>query len=105
MWFGIALSAVLLAILLILSAPWWISLPLLFLPVYIGAIGYLQVRSKFCVSYGMRGQQHADDDDVAQSVSSDDAQKADKAKVRRMNTQAFAITLILLGLCGVLLAA
>jgi hypothetical protein len=104
MWFGVVTSLVLFVILLLLGVTWWLSVPLLFIPVYIGAIGYLQVRYRFCVSYGASGQQHADDNGVVQTVTDSTAQSADKAKVRRMNLQAFGMTLFVLMLCSLILA-
>lgn len=104
MWFGVAMSAGLLVILLLLDVSWWLSVPLLLIPVYIGAIGYLQVRYKFCVSYGSTGQQNADENsESAHIVTDKNAQAADKAKTRRMNLQALSMTIIALVVaCGVL---
>ncbi|MES2876744.1 MAG: hypothetical protein V4678_04735 [Patescibacteria group bacterium] len=97
MWFGIILSVVIFAVLLLLGASWWLGAIFLFIPVYIGAIGYLQVRNRFCVSYGSKGQQNADESgESAQAVTDNEAIAADKTKTRRMNIQALGITLAVL---------
>lgn len=61
MWFGIGTAVTLLIGLLALSAVWWVRILVLFVPVYIGAIGYLQVKNRFCASYGSKGQQNANE--------------------------------------------
>ena len=97
MWFGIALSAVVFAALLVLDGAWWLGVVFLFVPVYIAAIGHLQVRNKFCVSYGSKGQQNADEgSESSHAVASADALAADKAKTRRMNLQALGMTVAVL---------
>ncbi len=97
MWFGIILSVVIFAVLLLLDASWWLGAIFLFVPVYIAAIGYLQVRNRFCVSYGASGQQNADESsESAQAITDKEAVAADKAKTRRMNIQALGITLLVL---------
>lgn len=104
MWFGILLSAALMVVLFMLHAEWWIGVPVLFIPVFIGVIGYLQVTNKFCVSYGSSGKQNADDtSESAHDVIDSEARKADKAKTRKMNIQATGITAIVLLLSGVVL--
>lgn len=96
MWFGIGLSVALLVALLVLGAEWWIRILVLFVPVYVGAIGYLQVKNKFCVSYGASGQQNASEDsDAAADVGTENA-LIDKKKARKMNLQALGITLTVL---------
>lgn len=98
MWFGIVLSVALLVALLVLRAEWWIRAIVLFIPVYIGAIGYLQVKHKFCVSYGASGQQNASEgSDDSADVGKENAQ-IDKKKARKMNLQAFGITVVVLAL-------
>jgi hypothetical protein len=103
MWIGIAISAVLFAVLLAFHVVWWLVPILLFIPVYVGAIGYLQVRNRFCVSYGSRGQQNADENsDAAHDVLEKEALAADKAKTRRMNLQALALTIVIILLSAVI---
>jgi hypothetical protein len=98
MWAGIAISVVLLIALIALSAPVLTRL-LLFVPVYIAVIGYLQVKNKFCVAYGSSGKQNASDgSDIASKVEDDAALAADKKKTRIMNLQAFAVTVVIVAL-------
>lgn len=104
MWFGIGLSAAAFIALIALSAAWWIGAIALFVPVYIAAINFLQVRNRFCVSYGGSGKQNADEGSLeAHVVTDNDAVLADKRKARRMNLQALCITLITLFLVTLVL--
>ena len=104
MLFGIALSVVVLLALAVFNVIWWVAPLALFVPVYIGAIGYLQVRNKFCVSYGTSGRQNADNaSEAATEVTDSQAIQADKAKSRRMNLQATAITIVVVLACSALL--
>jgi hypothetical protein len=96
MWFGIALSALLLIALIILNAMWWMIALVLFVPVFIGAVGFLQVKNKFCVSYGASGQQNASEGSKAASKVSSKNALIDKKKARTMNLQALAITIAVL---------
>ena len=92
MWFGIILSVVLFGAMILLMLPVVFRI-LLFVPVYIAAIGYLQVKNKFCVAYGAGGRQNADDgSDVASEIADESARQADKKKSRKMNLQALGIT-------------
>lgn len=101
MWFGIGLSAVLFIGLLALNAPTLVIIPVLFLFVFIGAINFLQVRNKFCVSYAASGRQNADEGSrTASEITEEDARAADKAKARKMNTQALGITIVILAICA-----
>lgn len=96
MWLGIGVSAVLLIVLVALSAPVLTRL-VLFVPIYVAAIGYLQVKNKFCVAYGASGKQNASEgSEVATTIEDDAALAADKKKTRTMNLQAFGISLVVL---------
>jgi len=98
MWLGIGVSVVLLLVLVALSAPVLTRL-LLFVPIYVAAIGYLQVKNKFCVAYGSSGKQNASEGSDNASVIEDDAAlAADKKKTRTMNLQAFGISLVVLAI-------
>ena len=98
MWAGVGISAVLLIALVALSAPVLTRL-LLFVPIYVAAIGYLQVKNKFCVAYGSSGKQNASEgSDVATTIEDNAALAADKKKTRTMNLQAFGISLVVLAL-------
>lgn len=89
--FGLALAIV--ATMFSFNAPWWGSLaafPLFF----VGVIGYLQAKSKFCVSYGVSGKQNATEGhEGALEVSDAEAKKADVARARTLNMQASAVAL------------
>ena len=101
MWFGVALSVILFVLLLALQSAWWIVALGLFIPVYIAAIGYLQVKNKFCVSYGSQGKQNASDgNELAEAITDKEALAADKKKTRNMNLQALAITIVVLVVAG-----
>lgn len=96
MWSGVAGSAAVLFLLIVLNTLWWVTAAVLFLPVYIACIGYLQVKNKFCVSYGATGRQHADENgDPVQSVSDVEALRADRAKTMRMNLQAASASVMI----------
>ena len=98
MWLGIGVSVVLLLVLVALSAPVLTRL-LLFVPIYVAAIGYLQVKNKFCVAYGSSGKQNASEgSDVATTIEDNAALAADKKKTRTMNLQAFGISLVVLAI-------
>lgn len=101
MWFGIGLSAVLFIGLLALNASTIVIVAVLFLFVFIGAINFLQVRNKFCVSYAASGRQNADEgSEAASEITEETARAADKAKARKMNTQALGITIVVLAICA-----
>jgi len=90
---GLAIAIALLAVMLLLSLSRWYRL-ILFLPILIAAVGYLQVKNKFCVSYGASGLQNADDGSAkAQEVSAADKLK-DKAKAQGMNRQAIIVSVV-----------
>lgn len=64
------------------------------LPLLIGVISLLQVRNRFCVSYGASGKQHASEGDkAAVDVAEEEARVADKRKAKIMNAQAFLLTI------------
>lgn len=86
---------------LLVTVGWneWVRALLVFLPLYVGVINNLQVRNKFCVSYGASGKQNASDGGTsAHDVVDDEALAADRSKARQMNLQALGITLVVLAL-------
>lgn len=96
MWFGIAVSAIVFAVMVGFALPVVVRI-LLFVPIYIAAIGYLQVKNKFCVAYGASGKQNANEgSDAALEVAEAEAKTADKKKSQKMNLQAFGITFVVL---------
>lgn len=94
--FGIIASIVILAALFILNAYWWIAPLVLFVPVFIAAVGYLQVRYKFCVSYGAAGKQNATEGNEVAAEVEETAKSLDKARARKMNIQALGMTILIL---------
>ncbi len=87
-------AAVLIAALLVFTQSDWLYRIVVFAPVYLASIGYLQARSKFCVAYAGAGKQHADDGD-ALSVIDASARKADEVRARILYIQAFLIATVL----------
>ena len=105
MWFGTALSVIFFGVLVVVNIVWWIGVLILFLPVFIGAINFLQVRNKFCVSYGGSGRQNADEgSEAAHAITDETALAADKVKTKRMNRQATMISVAVLVVAGAVLA-
>ena len=85
---GLGLTVVIAAMLFALHVNRWVRV-VLFLPAFIAAIGYLQTKNKFCVTYGAAGQQNAAEGSAkAQAVTDAVAAAKDKAKARTMNAQA-----------------
>jgi len=98
MWAGVGISAILLIALVALSAPVLTRL-VLFVPIYVATIGYLQVKNKFCVAYGSSGKQNASEgSESASQVEDDAALAADKKKTRTMYLQAFGITAVIVAI-------
>ncbi len=87
-YLGIGLGVVLLAVLLVTKAMPLAGL-MMFVPVWLAAIGYLQAKNKFCVSYAASGVHSASAEyaDTAKIVE-EASRKLDKARARKMNTQA-----------------
>ena len=73
------------------------------LPAMIAATNYLQVKNKFCVSYGSQGLQNAaEDSKTASRVSARDS-AIDKTKSKNMIIQAFAVAIVTTILVGILI--
>jgi hypothetical protein len=92
-YFGIALFVIVAVALYALTAVRLTRL-LLFIPAFIAAIGFLQAKHKFCVSYAASGLQNAADDasDVTKVIDQT-AHATDKKRARRLNTQAGLIAI------------
>ena len=84
---GFGVFVVFVVALVALHAPWYFR-TVVFIPAFLACTGYLQARNRFCVGYAGAGQQHADDGEV-EMITEDSALKADRAKARMMNAQAF----------------
>ena len=68
----------------------------LFLPIFIAVIGYLQTKNKFCVAYGASGKHNArEGSKTAEEVADTDARRKDKQRANTMNIQAVILSLIL----------
>ncbi len=92
-YFGLATFAVLLLLLLSYGSNALLRI-ILFIPAFIAAISYLQVKNKFCVKYGASGQQNAEEgSQAATSVTDKKAIVLDKIKANGMNLQAAVIAL------------
>ncbi|HWT55908.1 MAG TPA: hypothetical protein VN031_02655 [Candidatus Microsaccharimonas sp.] len=89
---GAVSTIVLTVTLFIVSSNRWIRLSI-FLPAFIAAIGYLQAKNKFCVSYAASGLQNAAEDSTKADKVSKEAHKLDQAKARKMNIQAALVAL------------
>lgn len=97
MYFGLGLTVVLLIALVVLGANVFVRSAVLFVPLYIAVISYLQTKNKFCVSYGAAGKQNATDGNkTAEIVVDKESVAADKKKARTMNLQALGSTIIIL---------
>lgn len=86
-YIGTYLFIVLGGIMLLGEASWWMRL-VLFIPAYTGAIGFLQARNRFCVSYAAAGQQHAAETAKRPAKVSEANKITDIQKARRMKLQA-----------------
>jgi aminopeptidase-like protein len=91
---GATITVVLTAGLFIISSDRWLRL-LVFLPAYVGAIGYLQTKNKFCVSYAASGLQNATEGNKKAQAVDKSARALDQAKARNMNIQAAIIALLI----------
>ncbi len=95
---GLALTLVIGVVLIALDANRYARF-ILFIPIFIAAIGYLQARNKFCVGYGSAGMQRTDEQShEATTVTDASAVTADKARARNLNLQAFTIAIVVTAL-------
>ncbi len=92
-YIGSYLFIVLGGLMLLGEASWWMRL-VLFLPAYVGAIGFLQARNRFCVAYAAAGQQNAREASRKPIKVSDTHYALDAIKARRLKIQASAIALL-----------
>ena len=68
----------------------------MFVPAWIGAIGYLQAKNRFCVAYAAEGKFNTSDDfGKTTKVSADEDKRKDKAKARRISLQATAFSIVI----------
>lgn len=91
---GLGISLILAIALFGLGVSRWYRL-VLFVPLFIAAIGFLQAKNKFCVAYGANGKQNATEGSAkAREVSNQDAKATDKNRARTMNIQAALLALV-----------
>ena len=90
-YLGLAMGIPLLLVLVAFKATPALGI-LMFMPVWIGAIGYLQAKNKFCVGYAASGV-YNDDDEYAKvaKVFEEESKRLGQAKARKMNVQALLI--------------
>lgn len=91
-YFGLAVAATGLGIFLYLQASWPYFL-VLFIPLFVGALGLLQARSKFCVAFASAGKQHADNESDIASITDTEAKRIDQLKARTIYLKALVISL------------
>jgi hypothetical protein len=91
---GLAAFVIVLAILLATGANRFIRI-ILFLALFMSAIGYLQAKNHFCVGYAGSGLENATvGSNKASKITNKSALSADKQKSRQMYIQAGLIALI-----------
>jgi hypothetical protein len=90
-YFSFAVAATGLGLLLFMHAPWPYFITL-FIPLFIGTLSILQAKNRFCVAYAASKQHHADDGDI-ETITDEDAQKADALKARSMYLKSLIISL------------
>ena len=94
-YFGVIVTIILFGALYLLDVQAY-SRIILFLPIFIAIIGYLQTKNKFCVAYGASGKQNArEGSKTAEEVADTDARRKDKQRANTMNIQAVILSLIL----------
>lgn len=94
---GAVVTVVLAVGLYLLSDNRWLRV-LTFLPAFIAAIGYLQTKNKFCVSYAASGLQNATDGNKQADKVAADAHAMDQRKARKMNLQAALVAVLVTAL-------
>lgn len=93
-YFGLALAVILVAAIFALNLNRYFRV-VLFVPVFISAIGFLQAKNKFCVGYGSAGMHNADEgSENAQSITDNDAVIKDKKRSKVMYLQATLIAVL-----------
>ena len=94
-YFGVIVTIILFGALYLLDVQAY-SRIILFLPIFIAVIGYLQTKNKFCVAYGASGKQNArEGSKTAEEVADTDARRKDKQRANTMNIQAALLSLML----------
>lgn len=90
-YLGLGIGVPLFIALLVLGASPLLSL-IMFIPGWIGAIGYLQAKHKFCVGYAASGVHSASETYADVAAVTDEADRfKDQKKARDLNMQSLAI--------------
>ena len=97
-YFSLMIIAFGLATFIALQASWYYFL-VLFIPAFVGTLGFLQARHKFCATYGTIGKHHADDDSDIEIIEDAQARKADQLRARMILLQAFVVASFVTTLC------
>lgn len=90
-YLGLSIGFPLLLVLIIFKSPTYMGV-IMFLPIWIGAIGYLQAKYKFCVGYAASGvysksAEYAETEKIVEEAK----RKLDAKRARKINTQALLI--------------
>jgi len=103
-YLGIATAFSLLGLLYILDVSAVVGI-IIFVPVWLGALGYLQARYKFCVGYAAAGK-YSNGDKRGQTANVDkrSSHGRDKLRAKQINRQAQIIGLLGAGLAIFILA-
>lgn len=90
----LGISLMLTAALLALPLDQWLRVGL-FAPYFLTAVCYLQVKYKFCVSYGAQGKQNAaEGDKEAQNIVDAAARRLDSERTRKIKLQAAGVAAV-----------
>lgn len=93
-YLGLAMGAPLLVVLIVLGVSPVFGL-IMFVPGWIGAIGYLQAKHKFCVGYAASGVHSASDTYADVAAVTDEADRfKDQKKARDLNVKSLAIGVV-----------
>lgn len=93
-YFGLVLTVLLTAVIFALNLNRYVRL-LLFVPLFVAAIGFLQAKNKFCVGYGAAGLQNAEEhSENATHVADAAAVAKDKKRTHTMYAQAILLSLL-----------
>jgi hypothetical protein len=104
-WLGVAIAVALVALLFIVSAPFWTFI-LVALPVYLAAVGFIQAQESFCVRYAAESVYNVGSGlGNHQKVSDDIAHAADMAKAKSIHLRCGAISLAVAVVLGAISAA
>jgi hypothetical protein len=90
---GLAASIVLAIGLVLVGAPTWSRL-LLALPLYLGAIGFIQARDRFCVGFAAAGITNFEAVGTTHTIADEAARQADRRHARGLLARSAAIAVI-----------